>query len=232
VDRAGAASALGRLQAVNAAFLAGAPLPEGDSAGAAPVENATPATLIGLIDNTLAALDRGDVAAAPDQLPTFQEVWLDVEGLVMARSRSVYVSSENRTAEAAAALNSTPPDVAGARAALTAMRADLVPVVEAGNRYGVWDAAIILFREGFEALLVIAALIAFLQRSGNGDKRGWIWAGGLAGIAASLVVAAVAQLVLNRAAANVSRELIEGVTGLVAAAMLLYMGYWLHSKAS
>src|SRR5919199_2335442 len=112
------------------------------------------------------------------------------------------------------------------------MRADLVPVVEAGSHYGVWDAAIILFREGFEALLVIAALVAFLQRSGNADKRGWIWGGGLAGIAASLVVAAAAQVVLSRAAANVGREAIEGVTGLIAAAMLLYMGYWLHSKAS
>src|SRR5207248_332016 len=112
------------------------------------------------------------------------------------------------------------------------MRADLLPIAEAGSHYSMWDAAIILFREGFEALLVVAALVAFLQRSGNADKRRWIWAGGGAGVAASLVVAVLAQLVLNRAVANVSRELIEGVTGLVAAAMLLYVGYWLHSKAS
>ena len=112
------------------------------------------------------------------------------------------------------------------------MRAELVPIAEAGNHYGIWDAAIILFREGFEALLVVAALLAFLQRSGNEDKRGWIWGGAGVGIAASLVVAVVAQVVLSRAVANVGRELIEGITGLVAAAMLLYMGYWLHSKAS
>jgi high-affinity iron transporter len=159
-------------------------------------------------------------------------VWLDVEGLVKGRSQAVYTSTENRTAEAAAFLNGQPPNVVGARDAVQAMRADLVPVVDAGSHYGIWDAAIILFREGFEALLVVAALVAFLQRSGNSDKRRWIWAGGFAGIAASIVVAFIAQAVLNRATANVSREVLEGATGLVAAAMLLYVGYWLHSKAS
>jgi len=231
-DRAAAKDALERLRAVNASFLAGTPLPDATAPAVPTVGNPTPATLIPLLDQAIAALDRGDVAAAREQLRTFQAVWLDVETLVLARSREVYTSSENRAAEAAAALNSTPPQTDAARATLVAMRADLVPVVEAGNHYGVWDAAIILFREGFEALLVIAALVAFLQRSGNADKRGWIWGGGLAGIAASLVVAAAAQVVLSRAAASIGREAIEGFTGIIAAAMLLYMGYWLHSKAS
>ena len=111
------------------------------------------------------------------------------------------------------------------------MHADLAPIA-AGSSYGMWDAAIILFREGFEALLVVAALVAFLQKSGNADKRRWIWMGGAAGIAASIVVAIMAQFILNRAMANVSREVLEGVIGLFAAAMLLYVGYWLHSKAS
>ncbi len=234
VDVATARAALERLSAVNAAFLAGAPVPgEAEAGAAAPtIANPTPGTLVELLDRVTAALDRGDVAAARTELRTFQEVWLDVEGLVKARSAATYTATENRTAEAAAALNRQPPDTATARAVVAAMRADLAPIAAAGASYGMWDAAIILFREGFEALLVVAALVAFLQRSGNADKRRWIWAGGAAGIAASVVVAILAQLVLNRAAANVSREVIEGVTGLVAAAMLLYVGYWLHSKAS
>jgi high-affinity iron transporter len=232
-DRAAAQAALERLQAVNAAFLAGTAVPGDAAAATAPaVSNPTPATLIELLDQALAALDRGDSTAARADVRTFQGVWLDVEGFVLARSPAVYTSSENRMAEAAAALSSSPPRVDEARTTLTAMRADLLPIAEAGNHYGIWDAAIILFREGFEALLVVAALLAFLQRSGNEDKRGWIWGGAGVGIGASLVVAVVAQVVLSRAVANVGRELIEGVTGLVAAAMLLYMGYWLHSKAS
>jgi high-affinity iron transporter len=234
VDTAAARGALERLQAVDASFLAGTAVPgeTRQEVTAATIANPTPATLVELLDRVLAALDAGNVTAARAELRTFQDVWLDVEGLVKTRSASVYRDTENRTAEAAAALNGQPADVAGARTTVQAMRADLVPIAEAGSHYGMWDAAIILFREGFEALLVVAALVAFLQRSGNADKRRWIWAGGAAGIAASLVVALVAHLLLDRAAANVSREVMEGVIGLFAAAMLLYMGYWLHSKAS
>ncbi|HLI29449.1 MAG TPA: FTR1 family protein, partial [Chloroflexota bacterium] len=165
-------------------------------------------------------------------LRTFQEVWLDVEGFVRARSASVYTAAENQTAEAAALLHATPPDPARARAVLAGMRAELAPVVADTAHYSAWDAGIILLREGFEALLVVAALVAFLQRSGNADKQRWVWGGAGAGVAASIVVAILAQLLLSRAVANVSREVIEGVTGLVAAVMLLYVGYWLHSKAS
>jgi high-affinity iron transporter len=236
LDTAAVRAALERLRAVNAAFLAGAPVPEPGEAEAAARTAAgarpTPATLIVLLDRLLAALDREDVATARADLRTFQDVWLEVEGQVKARAPAVYTAAENHTAEAAAQLNRVPPDLAGARATLVALRAELAPVVEAGGRYGMWDAAVILLREGLEALLVVAALLAFLQRSGHADKQSWVWAGGLAGIAASVVVALTAQVVLDRAAANVSREAIEGVTGLVAAALLLYVGYWLHSKAS
>jgi high-affinity iron transporter len=207
--------------------------PRGATTATAPAGSApTPATLVQILDRLSAALDRGDVAAARTEVRTFQDVWLDVEGSVKTRSRTVYTDTENRTAEVAAALARQPADVEAARRGVSAMRADLVPVVQAGATYGMWDAAIILFREGFEALLVVAALVAFLQRSGNADKRGWIWAGGAAGILASIGVALVAHAVLDRAAANVSREVMEGAIGLVAAAMLLYVGYWLHSKAS
>jgi high-affinity iron transporter len=228
VDIAAAAAALQRLQAANAAFLAGEPVPGGDVAAAAPVEGAsTPATLIALLDRALAA---NDLPTAQATVRQFQEVWLDVEGMVLARSPAVYSSIENQMAEATALLNRG--DAAGAQRVLGHMRAALVPIVEAGSQYGVGDAAIILFREGLEALLVVAALLAFLQRAGNADKRGWIWGGAAAGVGASLAVAVVAQLILARAAANVGREVIEGFTGLVAAGMLLYVGHWLHSKAS
>ncbi len=229
-DTAAVSAALERLRDVNAAFLSGAPVPEPEESAAG--ARSTPATLLEVLDRLLAALDREDVAAARADLRTFQDVWLEVEGQVKARAPAVYTAAENHTAEAAAQLNRVPPDLAGARATLVALRAELAPVVEAGGHYGVWDAAVILLREGLEALLVVAALLAFLQRSGHADKQGWVWAGGLAGIAASVVVALTAQVVLDRAAANVSREAIEGATGLVAAALLLYVGYWLHSKAS
>ncbi len=87
-------------------------------------------------------------------------------------------------------------------------------------------------QEGLEALLVIVALLAFLRKSGNADKRGWIWAGGALGVLASIATAFVLQAIFSRVSAGANRELIEGVTGLIAAALLFYVSYWLHSKAS
>lgn len=99
--------------------------------------------------------------------------------------------------------------------------------------YSYWDATFILFREGMEALLVIVALLAFLDKSGNEQYKRWIWIGAAAGLALAIVTGIIVQLLVsNVAAIFTNREIIEGVVGLFAAAMLFYVSYWLHSKAS
>jgi len=88
------------------------------------------------------------------------------------------------------------------------------------------SALIILLREGLEAILVVAALIALLIKSGRRDvlryvHAGWIVAlalGGLTWLAASYLVTL----------SGADREITEGVTALLAAAMLLYVGFWMH----
>jgi high-affinity iron transporter len=40
------------------------------------------------------------------------------------------------------------------------------------------------------------------------------------------------QTIFSSVSAGVNREVLEGATGLVAAALLFYVSYWLHSKAS
>jgi high-affinity iron transporter len=135
-------------------------------------------------------------------------------------------------ARASALLRSNPPATSDALVTLQAMRQELAPLVDEPARYGVLDAAIILLREGLEALLVVAALLAFLSKSGHADKQRWIWTGAGVGVLLSIGVALVIQRVFSSATAGASRELVEGLTGLVAAAMLLYVSYWLHSKSS
>jgi high-affinity iron transporter len=101
-----------------------------------------------------------------------------------------------------------------------------------GARYGIFDATVILLREGLEALLILVALIAFLRKSGNGAKAHWVWGGAGAGVAASVAAGVVIQLLFASLITPNNRELIEGAVGRVAAVMLLYVSYWLHSKAS
>ncbi len=88
------------------------------------------------------------------------------------------------------------------------------------------SALVILLREGLEALLVVAALIALLIRAGRRDAlryvhAGWIGAlalGGLTWVAASYLVTVT----------GAGREITEGIAALVAAVMLLYVGFWMH----
>jgi high-affinity iron transporter len=88
---------------------------------------------------------------------------------------------------------------------------------------------VILLREGLEAVLVVAALAAFLRRSGQAQAMPYIHAGWLAGARARR-----AHVVRRDTPGGSERREPrdhEGVTGLVAAAMLLYVGYWLHDKS-
>ncbi len=92
------------------------------------------------------------------------------------------------------------------------------------------SALVILLREGLEALLVVAAIIAFLIKAGRRDALLWVHAGWISAVALGFATWAVASYAIEISGAQ--RELTEGITGLVAAAMLVYVGFWLHNKAS
>jgi high-affinity iron transporter len=203
----------------------------GGAAAAAPAAATSPADLLQSLDEARAAIARGDSIAAADGIEALLHAWPAVEGAVATRDKDAYTAIEIDLGRAAAAIKAQPADLATAGAALDRLRATLAPFAST-QIYTALDAAAIILREGLEALLVIVALLAFLRRSGNADKRGWIWAGGALGVVASVVVAIVLQAVFSRVSAGQNRELIEGLTGLVAAALLLYVSYWLHSKAS
>ncbi|HEX9373092.1 MAG TPA: FTR1 family protein [Roseiflexaceae bacterium] len=207
----------------------------GASAGASPaIATPIPATLpdaLKNLDAAYAAVERGDAATAAEQVGTFIRAWPALEGVVAAKSQDAYTAVEVDLGRAHAALTAEPADMAGAEAAIERLRGTLAPFAD-GMAYSAFDAAAIILREGLEALLVIVALLAFLGKSGNADKRGWIWGGGALGVLASIITAMILQAVFSNVSAGVNREVIEGVAGLVAAALLFYVSYWLHSKAS
>jgi high-affinity iron transporter len=188
----------------------------------------TVTTLLGDLSRAKKRFEAGDFAVAAAEIKQFQTDWLEVEGQLKTRSAQVYAQIENDMVRAYQLLKDGSPE---AGAVLVRMEARLAPYKDASG-YGVFDALIILLREGLEALLVVTALLAFLQKSGNKDKQGWIWAGVGAGLAVSVGLAVVLQVIFANLATGSNREMIEGVTGLVAAAMLLYVSYWLHSKSS
>jgi high-affinity iron transporter len=83
-----------------------------------------------------------------------------------------------------------------------------------------------------EALLVIAALLAALRKSGAGTGAGWVWAGAGTGIAASAIVAFVLVFAITTATAGTAREAMEGFVGLASVVVMLTVGAWLHGRSS
>jgi high-affinity iron transporter len=89
---------------------------------------------------------------------------------------------------------------------------------------------VIILREGLEAILVLAAMAAFLIRTGRRDSLPWLHGGWIV----ALLLGGVTWFVSSKliAVTGAQREVTEGVTALIAAALLLYVGFWLHNKAN
>ena len=85
------------------------------------------------------------------------------------------------------------------------------------------QSAIVLLREGLEAMLVVAALGAYLQKSGATQRLPALYFGALAAILASLAAAWVFQQFYGGA----HNDLVEGVVILIAAGLMLYVSGWL-----
>jgi high-affinity iron transporter len=87
----------------------------------------------------------------------------------------------------------------------------------------------ILLREGLEALLVVIAMIAFLRKAERAEALPYVHGGWVAALVAGAGTWAVATYAIGISGA--SRELTEGFGSLLAAAILLSVGIWMHGKS-
>jgi high-affinity iron transporter len=188
----------------------------------------TVGTLLDMLGKAQVALNNTDYATAAARLQDFEHAWPSMEGQVKTRSADDYRQTEDDMALASTLAAQRSPE---ALSVVNRMAARLEPYREA-QPYGVFDAAIILLREGLEALLVMVALSAVLKKSGNTSGQRWLWGGAVGGLLFSVGLGLSIQAFLGGLVNPGNRELIEGVTGLVAASMLVYVSYWLHSKSS
>jgi len=90
------------------------------------------------------------------------------------------------------------------------------------------SALVILLREGLEAILVLGAMAAFLNKTGRRDGLPWLHGGWIAALGVGVLTWVVSNYVI--AISGATREITEGITALIAAAVLFYVGFWMHSK--
>ena len=89
---------------------------------------------------------------------------------------------------------------------------------------------LVVLREGFEASLVVAVVLAFLDRSNRRDGFVAVWIG----IALALAVSAVVGITLFAVGAELegtSEYLFEGITTIVAASLLVWMIFWMRRQS-
>jgi high-affinity iron transporter len=86
----------------------------------------------------------------------------------------------------------------------------------------------VLLREGLEAILVLAAVMAFVVKSGQRNALPYIHAGWSGALLMGALTWAAATWLVDISGAG--REITSGITALIASAMLIYVGFWLHDK--
>ena len=92
-----------------------------------------------------------------------------------------------------------------------------------------FGAFIILLREGVEAILVLAAMMAALIKTGRKEAIKFIHAGWISAVVLGILTWWVAENLI--AVSGASREITEGIAALLAAAILIYVGYWLQNAS-
>jgi len=91
-----------------------------------------------------------------------------------------------------------------------------------------WLTFFILLREGFEATVIVAALLAALRKMQAMEQVRVVHAGWMS----ALGVGALAFLFGQRLFGGANRELFEGIAALVAVGMLVYAALWLNARSN
>lgn len=184
-----------------------------------------------LLDDALEAARAGRTAEAGDRAFDAYIAFEPIEGPARMRDPGLVATMERQFADFKGAVKAG--DVVAATAVRSRIEQGMPRIVELSAPTTTWwgafvEAFIIIVREGFEAILVVGAVVAFLIKTGNRRRLRDIWAGSLAGLGASAVLAFVLRTVLQ--AVPASQEIIEGATMLVAVVVLFSVSYWLLSR--
>ncbi|MDQ6633774.1 MAG: FTR1 family protein [Gemmatimonadota bacterium] len=183
------------------------------------------------LEQSLSAAKSGRPSDAGDKAFDAYIAFEPLERVARAKNPGLVSSMERQFAEFKAAVRTN--DVRAAEKVRDAIETSLPEVIALSAPAGsgaeaFWQSFLIILREGFEAILVIGAIVAFLIKTGHRDRLRSIWTGVVMGVAASAITAVILKTIL--AAVPASKEFIEGVSLLLAVVVLFSVSYWLISK--
>jgi high-affinity iron transporter len=195
---------------------------------------AFPAVATASLDEALAAYRRGDGGEAKTfALKAYLEGVEPSEPRLRASDPDAVVRVEQTMSlvrakiEAAAPVADVEAAVADAQGELRRAAVLLEDHVMSPSVAFVSSGAIIL-REGFEAVLLILALLGVIRAAGARRAAAYVHGGWMAALVLGLACWFLSGVLLKISGAG--REAMEGFTALFAVAVLLYVGFWLHRQ--
>jgi high-affinity iron transporter len=184
---------------------------------------------------SLEAYRAGDRASARElALSAYLEGFEPVEPMLATRNGDLLRRVEAAMAELRSAIAGGRPaaEVEALVAALNALFDETQRVIAPGEASAVSSflgGFVILAREGLEALLIVIAMIVFLQRAERREVLPYVHGGWIAALVAGAATWWVATHLI--AVSGASREITEGFGSLFAAVVLIFVGIWMHGKA-
>src|SRR2546423_4532749 len=187
--------------------------------------------ILALLDSALDVARKGKTAEAGDRAFDAYIAFEPLETPARARKPGLGATMERHFADFKGAVKRN--DIARAKLSRDAIADQLPSVIDltqnpSSDWEGFFQSFLIILLKGFEAILVIGAVVALLLKTGHRERLRSIWLGIVLGVFASLATAVVLKTLL--AAMPASREIVEAVTMLVAVVVLFSVGYWLVSK--
>ncbi len=182
-----------------------------------------------------AALDRYSPASASTAKQDATDAFFAFEGSTLdrdlaARDPSLYREVESQWMRLLSDMAAEkPPQV------IRAQGNQVLSLLERGTRVAeaggslFADSMLIILREGFEAILIVSALAAYLVRIGQRSRTPYLYAGAALAVGGSVALWLATRSLF--AMSGSAREAFEGWTILVASAVLFWVSYWLVSKA-
>jgi len=89
---------------------------------------------------------------------------------------------------------------------------------------------LLMLREGVEAALIVAILLAYLRRLDQTAERRWVWTGTLSAIAVSLMAGIIIYVTIGSLEGR-AEEIAEGFVAAAAAGLITWMIFWMARQA-
>lgn len=179
------------------------------------------------LDTAIKNIKNDDLAKSKQALQQFIIAWPNVESEISTRNGALYTKIEQKIPQYAGQLDEDNKDDIGSQ--LETLNQEIKSTISKTS-YTFWDAALILLREGVEALLIIMALLTVTRKSEQTKASKWIVTGSVIGIVLSIALAFIFKAIFENLGST--RELTEGLVGIGSVILMVIVGIWLHSKSS